>query len=163
VSAEELEVDFDEIDRLKAEDLERAARRKLRVPAISDNVELEINFDDTAPIKERKPKTPSTRYGYASRQQFPDFKESIGGPIRPKPVLCEIEGCGDLAFALDHCHETGKFRGWLCHGCNTALGRFGDNIENIMRVMAYLRRFHYQEDQSLNLKEYFRDWDWATP
>lgn len=38
----------------------------------------------------------------------------------------------------DHCHETGQPRGVLCGNCNTAIGRLGDNIEGIRRVLAYL-------------------------
>lgn len=26
------------------------------------------------------------------------------------------------SLCLDHDHETGAFRGWLCHGCNWAVG-----------------------------------------
>lgn len=38
----------------------------------------------------------------------------------------------------DHDHDTGHFRGWLCHGCNTGLGKFGDSIEQLERVVRYL-------------------------
>jgi hypothetical protein len=52
----------------------------------------------------------------------------------PKPKCCEF--CGgntkkDLCF--DHCHETGKHRGWLCHKCNQALGLLGDNLNEIIK------------------------------
>lgn len=41
---------------------------------------------------------------------------------------------------LDHDHDTGKIRGFLCHHCNRALGAFGDNLEGVMRIVAYLQQ-----------------------
>ena len=40
---------------------------------------------------------------------------------------------------LDHCHDTGKFRGWLCHHCNTGLGALGDSIERVKNALNYLK------------------------
>lgn len=43
----------------------------------------------------------------------------------PSPY-CEI--CGQVCkTCFDHDHITGKFRGWLCLQCNTALGLLQDN------------------------------------
>lgn len=42
------------------------------------------------------------------------------------------------ALAIDHCHETGKIRGLLCHGCNIALGAFKDSIKNLKEAIGYL-------------------------
>jgi Recombination endonuclease VII len=39
---------------------------------------------------------------------------------------------------VDHCHATGKVRGLLCAGCNTALGRFGDNNKGVWNALSYL-------------------------
>ena len=60
---------------------------------------------------------------------------------RPENGLCEL--CGRIEkkkqrLSLDHCHETGKFRGWLCHDCNTNIGKFGDNISGLMKAISYL-------------------------
>jgi len=44
------------------------------------------------------------------------------------------------AFCLDHDHTTGKFRGWLCHDCNRALGQFHDNITILENAIQYLRK-----------------------
>jgi len=41
---------------------------------------------------------------------------------------------------LDHCHRTGKIRGWLCGDCNTALGRFGDDPARLAAAISYLDR-----------------------
>lgn len=43
-------------------------------------------------------------------------------------------------LAVDHCHKTGKIRGLLCSACNTAIGKFGDNIQRIKETISYLRR-----------------------
>ena len=52
---------------------------------------------------------------------------------------CEICGkTSDLCY--DHCHDTMKFRGVLCRGCNRSLGQLGDNAEGIQKVLAYLTK-----------------------
>src|SRR5437899_7962717 len=38
----------------------------------------------------------------------------------------------------DHSHETGKVRGILDPRCNTALGKFKDNVATLTRAQAYL-------------------------
>jgi len=40
---------------------------------------------------------------------------------------------------VDHDHVTGRVRGILCTGCNTALGKLGDNEEGLLRALAYIR------------------------
>ena len=63
-------------------------------------------------------------------------------PTRPRPDLCECCGKpegGNRRLALDHCHETEAFRGWLCWHCNTAIGRLGDTMAGLQRAMDYLK------------------------
>ena len=59
-------------------------------------------------------------------------------PTRPMPEFCETD-CGRKATCLDHDHITGKFRGWLCHPCNMAIGQLGDTAERINQVLLYLK------------------------
>ncbi len=64
-------------------------------------------------------------------------------PTRPMPTHCEC--CGGLpnggrSLHLDHDHETGKFRGWLCDKCNRGIGMLGDTYEGIVKGYNYLAR-----------------------
>ena len=38
----------------------------------------------------------------------------------------------------DHCHTSGKFRGWICRSCNAGLGQFQDSPERLRKAAAYL-------------------------
>lgn len=62
-------------------------------------------------------------------------------PSRPMPQMCELCNgkLGKRSLHLDHDHTTGRFRGWLCHGCNVGLGLFRDSIENLQRAITYLK------------------------
>lgn len=64
----------------------------------------------------------------------------------PKPDRCEC--CGEVPtsrWCMDHDHETEAFRGWICERCNIGLGKFGDNIEGLMKAISYLRRSGKEE------------------
>lgn len=41
-------------------------------------------------------------------------------------------------WRLDHCHETGEFRGFLCSNCNQGIGKFKDDPEILLNAIAYL-------------------------
>lgn len=41
---------------------------------------------------------------------------------------------------LDHNHETGKFRGWLCPKCNLSLGYAQDSIQILQGLVSYLQK-----------------------
>lgn len=69
-------------------------------------------------------------------------QDGLPEPTRPCPEFCEI--CAGLpgkkAMCLEHCHVTGKFRGWVCNECNRGLGLLGDDLASIEKVLAYLKR-----------------------
>ena len=41
---------------------------------------------------------------------------------------------------IDHNHQTLKVRGLLCHGCNTAIGLFKENIQTVENAIKYLSK-----------------------
>ncbi len=60
---------------------------------------------------------------------------------RPRSITCEC--CGELPTKIgvvwDHCHDTGKFRGWLCNRCNRVLGMCKDSEKVFKKMIEYLR------------------------
>lgn len=52
----------------------------------------------------------------------------------PQPINARTK----RAFDVDHCHDTGKIRGLLCHNCNKGLGNFKDNITFMTNAISYL-------------------------
>jgi hypothetical protein len=50
-------------------------------------------------------------------------------------------GGGTNVFVVDHCHDTGKVRGLLCHSCNRAMGLLGDNVSVIESMIKYLEEY----------------------
>jgi hypothetical protein len=63
-------------------------------------------------------------------------------PTRPRPETCECCGRENKrrVLALDHCHLTGRFRGWLCDACNLGMGKLGDTAEALQKALEYLKR-----------------------
>lgn len=41
---------------------------------------------------------------------------------------------------VDHCHKTKKFRGFLCRACNTALGKFQEDVTILKKAIVYLEK-----------------------
>jgi hypothetical protein len=77
--------------------------------------------------------------------QYRGYKWKAAGlpaPSRTIPAVCEC--CGQppsrIGLALDHCHRTGKFRGWLCPKCNTGIGMLCDSVTGVRKALAYLER-----------------------
>ena len=69
------------------------------------------------------------------------FKE-----IKPeKFFICPICKKASIPFVtanlvIDHNHETGNAREWICDSCNTGLGRFKDDIDLLNVAIKYLKK-----------------------
>ena len=62
-----------------------------------------------------------------------------------KCMICQSDNNGfyrkkPRAFAVDHCHTTGKIRGLLCSDCNTGIGFLKDNIDLLNNAIKYLNK-----------------------
>ena len=63
----------------------------------------------------------------------------IPEPSRAEPEKCECCGRADSrGLNVDHCHGSGRFRGWLCKKCNMAVGLLGDTLEGVNKMVTYM-------------------------
>ena len=53
-------------------------------------------------------------------------------------------------WVLDHCHETGTFRGWLCHHCNVGLGGFKDSLTRLKKAVEYMTKHKEKVNENSN-------------
>lgn len=67
-------------------------------------------------------------------------EEQITQAFTGKCFACSRPENPDRKLCLDHCHATGKFRGWLCFKCNLALGNLDDSVDRLKNLIAYLER-----------------------
>ncbi len=84
-----------------------------------------------------KAENPTYYRDYRRRKRFDRVK-----PTRPCPEVCECCGKdnGPKVLCVDHDHDTGAFRGWLCTACNRGIGSLGDDLLGLERARAYLIR-----------------------
>ncbi len=55
------------------------------------------------------------------------------------PICKKTTIAGISKIVLDHCHKTGKVRGFLCESCNTGIGRFDDNEVILNQAIHWLK------------------------
>lgn len=53
-----------------------------------------------------------------------------------KCVICESD-FSTIKACVDHCHDTKKIRGILCHNCNVAIGHLKHNPELLRKAAIY--------------------------
>lgn len=68
-------------------------------------------------------------------------KETYDNLLAQQDGRCAIcnEKPGVKALSLDHCHTSLKVRGFLCDNCNTALGKFKDDVTRLKNAISYLQ------------------------
>ena len=68
--------------------------------------------------------------------------------LRPEDSKCQC--CGRIdKLHLDHCHNTGKYRGFTCKNCNVGFGHLGDSVEGLERALQYLKKANGRSDEGV--------------
>lgn len=95
--------------------------------------------------KESKDRWKRTHPDWTRKIQTPGWSERrrMTAP-RPCPPVCEVCGRppGQRRLHFDHDHTTGLFRGWLCSGCNIALGHVQDDPAILRALVLYLESWY---------------------
>ena len=77
-------------------------------------------------------------YGVHRKEHLKDYYKQNGRcAICSVPI--EFNG-GYQGAALDHCHTSNEFRGFLCGMCNKGLGMFKDNPEVLKNAAEYISK-----------------------
>jgi hypothetical protein len=94
----------------------------------------------TKDVRLSRDASPEKWNNYAAMARY--AKLGLTTPIPPKRANCDLCGStgGGRGIALDHDHQTGACRGWLCHNCNLGLGNFRDNPELMRKAAEYAER-----------------------
>jgi len=84
--------------------------------------------------------------GYAERAYENRIKRDYNLSLSELKLLEEVQqgGCAickdeNTKLFVDHNHQTGEVRGLLCHFCNSGLGLFRDNTQNLKAAIKYLK------------------------
>lgn len=88
------------------------------------------------PDQERNNKLKST-YGI-TLDEYKDIYAEQNGECAICKSHYTLDGYKSEKLHVDHCHQSGKVRGLLCHKCNTALGLLKDKTQNLLNAVDYL-------------------------
>ena len=78
----------------------------------------------------------TAKYGI-TREQWQEMFDKQGGRCAGCMKLFGTERANKPC--VDHNHETGVFRGLLCHACNRGLGLLMENITTLQTLILYLQ------------------------
>ena len=126
--------------RRKAEKVNPEVARKAKEKYRANNLDKIRRMDAEAHrrIRASNPEAAAARQ-QKWRERRDERKAQIAG--RPKPSNCEL--CKEPAQTVfDHCHASGKFRGWLCDRCNRTLGQVKDQPWLLRAMANYLEAHH---------------------
>lgn len=72
-----------------------------------------------------------------TRQDYNRLFQIQGGTC----AICKIHQMQvNKNLRVDHCHETNKIRGLLCHNCNVSLGLLRESIPTLKAMIEYLEK-----------------------
>jgi hypothetical protein len=67
--------------------------------------------------------------------QYEELLSAQGGVC----ATCLTNNPGSKDWHVDHDHATGRVRGLLCANCNLTLGKVGDSVETLERMISYMK------------------------
>ena len=94
----------------------------------------------------------SKRFGI-TEAQFDELWSRCDG----RCAICGDAESRDRRLSLDHDHETGELRGFLCSRCNLILGQVKDSPELLERAVVYLKRPAIQPTVGVEFLPGFKD------
>lgn len=88
--------------------------------------------------------TPEQKLNRSYRAKYKKTYEEISKILEDQEGVCRscskpVE-LGRYNGVVDHCHDTDRIRGILCHECNVLLGLAKDSIQTLRNLVKYLEQ-----------------------
>ena len=97
--------------------------------------------------KRKKPIPSARKRDYELRYPRPKIDDSFHCPVCQRTIIVQK----NRDVNLDHDHETGEIRGYVCNDCNTGMGNFNDNVSIILRAVKWINRtLIYKKNKDLD-------------
>lgn len=84
--------------------------------------------------------------------QYNHLKETLGTDCMICGSKTVENSRGRNNLCIDHDHDTGKVRGFLCHHCNCAIGMFKDDVKRMKLAIEYLEKSEERAEAIETLK-----------
>ncbi len=85
--------------------------------------------------KWKKPIPMKVRLEYEKNHSRPPIGEPFRCPVCEKTIIRQFKN----DVTLDHSHESGKIRGWICRQCNSSIGMMDEDISILKRAIKWIR------------------------
>jgi len=137
-------------------ELTRAIKRKCYYVSVGQHIradqeqQLIDKLREEFPAKKAGPKVKFVGEDKVSRRREAArkyrYRHVEGIPSYHAPDKCQLCGGGGK-ICMDHCHQSSKFRGWLCDDCNIVIGRAKESPELLEQMAKYLREFRSNQGE----------------
>lgn len=83
----------------------------------------------------KKPMSPKDREKFEKIYPPPPIGKPFHCPICNRTIIRQYKN----DVVLDHLHNTGKIRGWICRMCNNSMGMMEDDVNILERAIKWLK------------------------
>lgn len=83
----------------------------------------------------KKPMSAKDRNEFEKLHPPPVIGEPFTCPICTRTIIRQYKN----DVVLDHLHDTGEIRGWICRMCNNSMGMMEDNAEILLRAVKWIQ------------------------
>lgn len=83
----------------------------------------------------KKPIPAKARREYEEKHPRPQIGEEFHCPVCDRTTIVQQ----NRDVNLDHSHETGEIRGWVCNRCNTGIGNLRESVPILKRAIKWIK------------------------
>ena len=86
-------------------------------------------------------RSPEQKRNQKLRESYGISLNQYNDMVKIQNGKCAICRCNER-LVVDHNHDSGQVRELLCHGCNSGIGFFKENVDNLLKSIEYIKRWN---------------------